>query len=416
MKKFFIIALSLLYCICLTPIVWYSILYFTAPEKVASQTYNVGSQTITTIDGNTVNDYFCEVNIYDDVYELKFTSLLDETKTGIYQQGIQFVPNSSGNFDFNGNYNTEYNKIQTSETTTYSEGILMWKVTGFMTNYDVVLTDKNYDNFSVYNYASADQFQTTIKDLNPINLNTSFKLILDDDIYLMRFNGNKAVVNNDEVEKAKFYLNDTTDEYYGKNSRELYFDFLSNYRACDITYFAELLYNSIQTLPKGTDQAILFQFGDLFDYYAYDESSGSYLETTISSDEYANVIADIKSNYAIKVNIHEGNIPSAKQSIFGQYKGSANYTTEDMTKTDYLYGNTLLNLDENDFYINENQELILSDEFVSENEKYINSVELKVVIDEVFYDNLGLRFTQNSFRNFKVYKILTSNGKELTYD
>ena len=127
MKKFLIIIMSLVYCACLTPIIWYAILHFTAPEKVSSQTYNVGSQTVTTVDGDIISDYFCEINIYDDVYELKFTSLLDETKTGIYQQGIQFVPNSSGNFDFEGTYKTEFKKIQTSKTTTYSEGIWAWK-------------------------------------------------------------------------------------------------------------------------------------------------------------------------------------------------------------------------------------------------------------------------------------------------
>lgn len=416
MKKFLIVAISILYCVCLTPIVWYSILYFTKPDKVVGQTYEVGSQTVTTIDGNTISNYFCEISIYDDCYELKFNALLDENKTGIYSQGIQFIPTISGNFDFSGGYGTEFNKIKTKDTTIYSEGILMWKYTGFMTSYDVVKTDKIYDNLQIYNYASADGFQTTIKDLNPINLNTGFKLIMGDEIYLMRFNGDKAVVNNDSVEKSKFYLDSSTDEYYGTSHREIYYDYLSIYRACDITYFAELLFNSIQTLPKGTEQTIIFQFGDLFDYYAYDEENGVYLETTISTDKYAKVIADIKSYYAIKVNIHEGNIPSAKQSIFGHYKGSANYTTEDMVKTDYLYGNTLLIVNENDFTINENNEFILSEKFITENEKYRSSVELKVVIDEEFLNKAGARFTKNSFKDFSVYKILTSTGKELSYD
>lgn len=426
MNKFLVIFLSLLYCTCLAPIIYYSYLYFTAPDKVVNQTYEVGAQTVTTIDGSKDTRYFCELNLFDDCFEIKFNYMLDESKNSFYSQGIQIVPKTE-KFDFNGKYDIREDSYKyhgysefCRDSYTQKEWFAFAHANGIHTIYDLVVTGKEYDNLNIYNYASMNNFETTINDTNEITLNTSFRLELDNELYLMKFNGDKAVKNKDSVEMKKFLLMEDEqlqheEKHYWLAYTNVYINHYNIYRASDITYFLELLYNSVQTLKKGTEQTIVFQFGDLFDYYEYDEDKKTYSEKTISSDKWAKVIADIKSYYAIKVNIHEGKIASSKDSLFNYFKGSANYTTGNVTKTDYLYGKTLLKATEDDFEINENNKLELSEKFIKDNEKYISSVELKVVIDEEFLNKTKAVFTKETFKNFKVYKVITTTGKEINY-
>lgn len=419
-NKFLIVLISLVCCVCIGIDIWYAVVYFTQPEKQASQTYNVGAQTVTKVDGTEDTRYFCEVNLFDDCFEIKFNYLRDETGKDFYSQGVQYIPKTE-TFDFTPYVldNNSYIYLGTyrdEEITT--AGMWWWKKSETHRYYDRVFTNLYLKNLDIYNYASMDNFETVINDTNEITLNTSFTIELDGKIYSMRFNGAKAVENEDEVEMKKFFIQETTDSEFGKTYNDEIYIHYRNYRASDITYFSELLYNSIQTLDKGTDQAIIFQFGDLFDYYLYDEESGISSEQTISSDEYAKVVASIKSYYAIKVSIHEGNILSASDSLFGYFKGTKNYTTEEMITTDYYIGRPLILVEDKDMMlkeINGNRVLCLSDKFISDNEAYKSIVELKVVLSERLFEDISFLITEDSFSGFTVYKILLSTGEEVEY-
>lgn len=70
------------------------------------------------------------------------------------------------------------------------------------------------------------------------------------------------------------------EEYMGSNlvgnkAYQLYY-YYQNMNA-----FAKKIYDAIKVLPSGTKQAIVFPFGDMFEYYEYDEDSGSYSNTRI---------------------------------------------------------------------------------------------------------------------------------------
>ena len=102
-KKIGIILGSLILTICLGLDIWFAVLYKTAPDKVVSWTFKVGNQEITDAKtGIKTNKHFCEINVFDNVYEIKFNYLQDEEKNAFYSQGFQFIATSESNkIDFN---------------------------------------------------------------------------------------------------------------------------------------------------------------------------------------------------------------------------------------------------------------------------------------------------------------------------
>lgn len=310
----------LLFILCLIPNIWYLNIFLNGNEKVISKTYAVGLQETT--DGNV--DYFMEVNLYDNLFEIKFNYLMDETQSSLYSQGIQIF----GDIEFEettGNFQLE-DKHQVGGST-------LWKDYEYYQYKTYALKSGEY-----YNYQSYDNYETTTNSTNPLDDDTYFKIQLgneeEKEIYLMKFKGDNTP--RDSSTYLGYY--EWKDGVFGRT------DHLVNYYVhYDMNYLLNILYNSIQSLPAGTNQSVVFEFGNLFDYYEYDSSLSSYVGDPVSLDKASLIVNDTKSYYAIKVSVNEGDAEKSTDSIFNCIAGNSNYnSTGDYESEDYFTGKTTI--------------------------------------------------------------------------
>ncbi len=422
MKKVLLIILSILLFVSFGLIGWYAYIYFYAPEKIVSQTFKVGDQTILKEDGSTDTKTFIELNLYDNVFEIKFNYMLDEAKTAFYSQGLQYVL-KDGKTDFN--LNGSYTKILTDtkldsngyDNPYFSYGsaehylFTVWERTDTLNK---ILGDKSFDNAEVYNYMSGDDYETPLISTNPIDRDTFFKIQLGDDLYGMEFRGTDIELNRD----SEFYLGEYNyqydTEFYVVAGKLLYLQEYY-YKASDVDYLATLLFNSVcSSVKAGTSQILTFEFGDLFNYYEYDESSGQYSDAKVSTDKASKISADIKSYYSIKVNRYDGDMISSSQSLFNCYKGSSNYNV-DLSLDDYFIGRSLVSVDVDKFDFIESETsgayyLSLSEDFKDFYKNYAHLVQLDILIDLDYLESMGIEFLgviKSSLDGFKIYNAET---------
>lgn len=402
LKNIGIILGSLILTICLGLDIWFAILYKTAPDKVVSWTFKVGNQEVVDAKtGVTTDKHFCEINVFDDVYEIKFNYLQDEEKNSFYSQGFQFIATGEENkVDFD-------NKKFSNVLKTNLVGSSGWF--GVNKTYDRILSGVNFENMKVLNYAS--DGNKDFESSNKISGEYKFKIEIGEDIYILQF-------KNDDIDCSlnnSNFLQTTTKTMIVKNT-------YNEYRASDVYMFAELLYRSIEnsTILNGETTEIIFEFGDLFKYFKYDENSKQYTEISANSD--SKVIADIKSYYSILVTKNEGNITSSEQSLFKMVDGNSNFKTENAVETDYFTGTTLLKVDEMDFDWIETDnsgeyKFKLSEDFKKiYGESNSKKLQLYICIDsDKLNSEYGVKFVgfeEDAFDNFNIYKIVEkSNGK-----
>lgn len=415
MKKFLIVVMSIICFVSLGIDIWYLYVMKYAPEKIVSQTYEIGEQKILKEDGSTDSRAFIELNIFDNVFEMKFNYMLDETQSQFASQGVQYVSNGL-TLDFSGKYSTSpfYKNLYSSKKK--SAG---WFNKEYHNYYNMVLTNKVYNNLNVYNYQSTDDYETCLGATNKIDDETMFKIQVGDDLYGMKF---KYVKIRDEF-KIGQDLNVNYD--YTLLKTDDYYDYYDYYKACDLSYFAELTYSACRGVPSGTSKNLVFEFGDLFDYYKYNEETKQYSKNSVETDEYSKIVADVKSYYCIKVTKNEGVLESSSQSIFNCYAGKMNYNLQE-SFDDYFIGRGIVKLDYLDFEFVETDitgeyELALSNSFRTWYYDYRNNIALDIIIDKDFLKTLGVNYkgikeaSLDGFRIYKVKVIENSVASEVAY-
>lgn len=409
MKKIWIAICTIISLISASLIGWYIWILAAAPTKIVSQTYEVGEQVVFNSDGSTTKKSFIDVNVYDNVFEIKFNYMLDENQDAFYSQGLQYILNSeTEEFNFNGEYESiayEKNgdKVLDKNTSKYPSYY-------YNTTHTRVLNNKIYDNITTYNYMSGDDYETTLISSNLIDEETMFKIQIGDDLYGMKF-------KNIDLSKS-FYLG--KDKYFIKSTPyglwvNYYYDIYENYRACDIQYFAELIFNACSSVPAGTSQTVVFEFGDLFDYYEYDEENKQYSENTVETDKLSKILADVKSYYCIKVNVHDGELTSSTQSIFNCFAGNSNYNILN-SFDNYFYGRTLVEVDVNKFDFIETSTpgeyyLSLNEEFKAFYNDFNHLVQFDIIIDLDYLSSLNITFLgvkQESLNGLKIFNAETT--------
>ena len=405
MKKVLLIILSILLFVSFGLIGWYVWILFNAPNKIVSQTFLVGDQVVIKEDGTTEKKSFIDINLYDNVFEIKFNYMLDETRTAFYSQGLQYVlKDSSGDFNLNGSYT---NVLSTKTEQGKAEHYLLttWERTDTITQ---IWGDKSYLNVDKFNYMSGDDYATPLISTNPIDRDTFFKIQLGDDLYGMKFRGINIDFTDEFYLGSNNYLADT--EYYVLWAKFIY-NYERYYKSCDVDYFATLLFNSIsQSVKAGTNQILTFEFGDLFEYYEFDTEKQQYSDKKVESDKSAKISADIKSYYSINVSVHEGDMTSSSQSLFNSYKGNSNYNV-DLTLDDYFVGRNIVEVDVNKFDFIETSTtgvyyLSLAEDFKTFYDDYKHLVEFEIVIDLDYLNSLGVEYIgviENSLDGFKIF-------------
>lgn len=364
---------------CIVIDVWYFYIRQYGNEKVVSHTYEVGLQTTT--DGNT--KYFMEVNAFDNCYEVKFNYMLDENQTAFFSQGLQYY-NSNSKVDF---INTT--KVVLAE---YKENWAGWETSHY--DHKNVIT-ASFGGTNRLNYMSSDDYINTSISTNPIGDKTYFKIQLGEDLYLMKLKGEINI-----SEYVRYNQGWWHSEYY--RTSDVY----------DIDYLTGMLFKGISSLPYGANQAVIFEFGDLFNYYEYNESSGQY-DRPVIPNKAELIEEDIKSYYSIKVTKHEGNITKASESIFNCVNGSMSFNlSNDYSSDDYFIGRTIIDTTLSHFDLvkvtDTDVALKLKTNFVNcyTQSKYKDKIYLTVLIDldKLAEENLNfIGFTADSgLSNFTI--------------
>lgn len=408
-KKILIIISAILCLVMVAINCWWFGIYFFGKDKVISNTFEVGLQTTTS--GESRN--FAEINYYknkDDsgveLLDLKYNYMLDENKEKFYSQGIQIVANSS-------KINWAYQVDASCGKTIFDEKWILTYNERKVAYYGSMTAGSNT---SIYNYASGDNYESTQISSNELNYNSSFKIQLGRELYLMKFRGNtdkrqvpNTLLRNDE-QLYRANINGDWGYYlvYGYQNKNYYYSYYDPY------YFTKLLYDSIQSLKAGTNQTMIFEFGDIFDYYeCTDLDNGVYAETPIV--DTTKVRNDIKSYYSIKVNIHENGAKSAGDSIFNCLYGSMNYNMGNTASTsgNYYFGRDIINLTNKDFELVDTDstncfKLKLKTSVVNSYLIYKDVIALNIELDLDEFKNIGASFDSvmlDSLAPFTIYKI-----------
>lgn len=420
-KKIMLVLVSLVCTICLGLDIWYGVILATGKEKIISQTFILGEQTVSRIDenGNSIseNEPFCEVNIFDDVYEIKLNYLLDENKEYFYSQGLQFIANDgSDTIDFD---SKTFSKVVKNERTNSK---LNFKLSTFFvrnSEFNRLLTDVNYENLTIKNYGHDTISDTNYTSISPItSKDYFFKLDIDGKTYGMKF-------KNEDIkfdEKSHLFVGTTSDM---PTMAGVYTEYAiyKEYRTADVYFFAEEIYKSIieSDVKLGETLGSYTELPNIFNFYEYKD--GQYSETTIDLDKATKLTEDIKTYCGIKINRHEGKMTNASQSLFNMKDGNANFALEGSIPTNYFTGTTLLSVTVNDFdwvsTENANEyKFKLSNDFKkiygSDNSK---KLKLYVNIDLDILNDYGITFAgfeENAFENFSIYKAVTSQNGIIT--
>ena len=337
-KNILVIISALLFVVCVGIDGWYLYVFYYAPDKLIDNTYEVGLQVLE--DGTT--DYFAKIKYHSnrnenglECFDVQFNYLLDENKTAFFSQGLQFVGNTkTDKIDWQYYVDANFTKVEMSYVADswYNQD----RNYGFFGSYRTKdVTSK------VYNYASGNSYKTTTISTNPINNDSVFKIQLGDDLFNMKFKGTSTEMEDDnfvykEYGGYSFYF------FWGVDNYNYYYAYYDSY------YFSKLLYDAVKTLKPGTKQAFVFEFGDIFNYYKYDASKGSYSDTALKNAD--SVIENLKSYYSIYVEVVDDGVQKASDSLFNMVHGNANYnTTGQYDVDDYFVGRTVLKCDIYDF-------------------------------------------------------------------
>ena len=355
---------------CLGIDVWYLYVKKFGPKKKVSHTYEVGLQTTT--DGT--EKYFAEVNYFAnetgdgvELFEIKFNYLLDENKEKFFSQGLQYV---------NSNNSIEFNEAVDKQQVSYKQNVFGWETF----KYDCIYTFELSSGTNRHNYMSYDDYKNTLKSTNPIGDETFFKIDINGKIYGMQFRGNVAQMDSYQKYDAG---------YWNTGS---YKDFVRY----DVDYLAGLIFNGLSSLKAGTSSACVFEFGNLFDYYEYNETEQAYLDKKIDLDKATIVSEDIKSYYSILVNKYSNGAKKSSESLFNCIDGNSGFNLTDIESEDYFYGRTGITANNYAFkkvVITDNSvALKLKNEFVKTFEKYDELVQLQVLIDLDELKSMGFEF------------------------
>lgn len=403
-----VVIIAILTAACLAIDCWYLYIKLYGDVKLPTHTYEVGLQK--TSEGDT--KYFVEIEYYSnenknglECFEIKFNYLLDERQENFYSQGLQLVADSKD----------DSIKLSLMEDGANKE-FTHWNVDGNHYNRDVFYNYKTEANSKLFNYASGNDYSTTMISTNPLGDKSYFRIQLGEQLYLMKFKSSYRETRDPET-----YADFISKRSYSPAIYCWFND--SNYIVYDYTYFTNLLYTALSsdTLANGTQSAMLFEFGNIFDYYEYDESNKVY--KTQPLEDTTKVQKQITSYYSIYVKKHADGMQKASQSLFNCVQGSSTFNmTEDYNSDDYFIGRTIVTVDDKDFdYIkvtNNYYKLQLKESFINEYKGFGDKIVLSVQIDldELTEKNINfLGFMENSgLKNFEIlecYTIQTKDGE-----
>ena len=420
-QKFGISLCAILFVMCFAIDVWYGYILLFGKEKVVSKTFNVS--TLTLADGTTENifevEYFANKdNSGYEAFEIKLTNYMDESRESTFIQGLQYIADSTtSSIDIQ----LSHNDVWVSDNPYKVKGHLWWEDRYYYCYNSYVPTSTT----DVFNYMSSDD-ETYLKSTNPINMGTRYKIQIGEDIYLMQF---KGIALKKDLETGKILQEPSTPTEIGtiRTKHKVTADdiYHTQYSTYDINRFVKGIYDAVKTATLGTDDDIVFEWGNWFNYYKFNPDENVYEENPTDYSNVKIISGDIKSYYSIRVKTHEYGLSNAKDSLFGSVLGNQNFSLNgDYSGGDYFIGRTVVDCDVSSFDFvtveDNNVALKLSDAFIDYYTQYKDSIVLSVVIDLDFLEKLGYTFVgftaDNRLDKFNIYECYSTSQGEVVED
>ncbi len=405
-RKITIILASILAVLMIGVCLWWVLVYYLAPEKMVSNTWNLS--TLTTSSGETRDivevDYYSNKNKNGlEKLDVKWNYFHDESRDSIYSQGLQYIAKSSGDkIRFNYQLDADKDRVPDKEKADYT----WFDGKQYYNNWGMYRL--NEDFASRYNYQSYDDYVNVSNSTNPLGFDSRLKIQIGDEIYAMKFKGNNSPTTEFLYQETGPYVFAL---FHGWTEYNLYYAYY------DFDYFSAKIYDALQAGQYGKDGQFLFEFGDMFDYYKYDSENKVYSNTELKGDAAGKVIEEVKTYFSIKINVHaDGAQKASEDSIFHMLHGNYNYNLNpDRVEDGYFVGRSIINCSLYDFELvkvhENNVALKLKEGFVNYYKKYKDTIVLDVVIDIDELEKLGYTYfglaTDNGLKDFDIYKIIT---------
>lgn len=436
--------LTLVVIVCIALDVGALYIHFFGKSKAISTTVEISDMTVSRDNpetGDTIIETktFLEVNVFDNAIEIRFNDLLDETESYFFSQGVQLIVKNLSTITgitknskelLNGTYGSVLKQSLVSETQTEDE-IFFNK---FKSEYNQVVTDKTYTNLNLYEYQSADNFETPLLSNLLQSSDTMFKLQAKDGEstkvlgvkfkqYDTKKNGlgvETLDVSNMTYVQQDYKLETKYSGLFNAIENE-YITYTNVYRAFDIYYLIEFIANSISGLTDGFTGETYLKLPDIFDFYKFD--GDAYIEVGTEDNKFIGVNAQEISFYKMKITVNSGNLESSNQSLFNMYKNTQNYNANPdyIDMTDYLTGRSLLTatLDDLDWNSTESTGVYtfaLSNSWRTKWKEFKSTSFVLVVIDTDYLNSCNITydgFDLTSQDDFIIYQIITEDGEIL---
>ena len=321
-KKAFIILFAIVMSISLIFDGLYLIIKFCLPSKVVVKTFNVSDLIHKKEDGTTTNlGKVMELSYYAnedgsgvELLDVKLNILKNEKTASTFSTGLQIV---GGDEKLNA-YLKKY----------------------YSSSYFFGGTDRYFKTFF--------NGETCYYNVDGNNASYVASLNIEDDSFFLITIGEEQfrmhIRKNLSDDKAKL------EPYFEqKKLRNFLFGADYDYIKYDWNYLVGILLKSVQSLEPGFDGSLTFKFGDIFDYYKYDEEKQQY--SKIERTKTGDLINEVINNYyTIKVNTYYSGAKKASDSLFNMIEGDYKYNlSNEPDIADFDYGREIIQLDEYDF-------------------------------------------------------------------
>lgn len=398
----FIIIGAVLFAICAGLIGWYAYISLHGEQKMTATDVTINK--LTTAEGETAN--IIEVDYHSNAaknglecLDIKWNYLSDDSHTTLYSQGLQYVANNSESSiefftvkDLQNAYNEsssveEYKSFvqQANDSGSIvggqvvcSTGWWFWK-TEYKTYYFSPFVNEEYS--SSYNYMG-EYGEASLGSTNPLGNDTRFTITTTNadksqTSFYMMFKGGSW---------KNFPSGISTSEFMKDEGRKAQIDTCNIYDYYTPDFVSQLIYESVKTLPAGTDAEMYFEFGDYFNYYKVAED-GKAVGELLNKEDSTNLVNHIKSYYSIKVTVHADGVRNASDSMFGVVHGSSSFTLDvgSQESGEYFMGRQIINCNTNIFDIVEVADgfaaLKLKKSFIETYKPSANKIYLSIQID-----------------------------------
>lgn len=330
------VLLTLAMLACVGMIGWYVYIHFFGKGVIISTSYEI--EGVELEDGTKEN--FIEVKYFAnkngngyETLDIKFNSLLDETRTKILSQGLQYSANTTdGKIEFQ-YVEDESNAFTSTDNGRWFGGnVQTWSFCGAF--------EANSETTTVWNYASTDSWQTAGSATKPLTNDSLFKITIDGEIYGVKFVGRFLTSDKDNCVEENLYMHEHSDIWWGGNLERYY------YAYNDYNGFAKKIYDYAQGLAPGTNNQVVMPLGNMFEFYTYED--GRYSSTALTATQLVDL--DINSFVVVKIEVSSSGAQKASDSLFNCLHGSQTFNlTGDYTNTDYFTGKTVVKCDIYDF-------------------------------------------------------------------